>query len=695
MERTANERSSPHPARQHFTLDFQSVLPNPDAPNVSSWPPEAAAALPVAGSPQSIGLNFTAATLAESAFPPDTMGAAGPTQFIIALNSRIRSFNKKTGVADGVLNIDTDVFFQGVMTPPASNNFTSDPRIRYDRLSGRWFITIIDVPGRAGDQPNRVLLAVSDGGVITSNTVWTFFFFRHDTVTPTGDSNAFADYPTLGIDANALYIGVNIFSARGRGSFASTTGFVVRKSSVLGNGPIVVTAFRGLVAKMQGILTGLYTPQGVDNYDPAATEGYFIGVDPSFSGRLHLLRILNPGGNPTTPGRVQINVPATGGTISVPHLGNTGGSAGNLDGLDRRLIAAHLRNGRLWTTANIAVDNTGIPSGVDTRNGVRWYELQGIASGQTPSVVQSGTVFQPTASNDTLQRHYWMGSIMVSGQGHAAMGFSVAGANERINAATVGRLASDAPGTMRTPVLYTASSTAYNPPQDPGSAEGRRWGDYTYTSLDPSDDMTMWTIQQFCDATDSYGVRVAKLLAPPPAVPVSCNPASVAAGASNVVITVTGTTTNGEGFFDPGAGFSNHLAAAVSGTGVSITNIQYIDPTHLTMIVSLSANAPSGARTLTVTNPDGQSAGSATGILTVTGGNNAPTIDSIQFGPSGVTIVWRAVPGGVYHLQYKSSFADANWNDLPGAIVASGDTASANDVTVGDSQRFYRVALVR
>jgi len=30
---------------------------------------------------------------------------------------------------------------------------------------------------------------------------------------------------------------------------------------------------------------------------------------------------------------------------------------------------------------------------------------------------------------------------MVSGQGHAAMGFSVAGANERANAGTVGRLA--------------------------------------------------------------------------------------------------------------------------------------------------------------------------------------------------------------------------------------------------------------
>src|SRR5258706_10357259 len=112
----------------------------------------------------------------------------------------------------------------------------------------------------------------------------------------------------------------------------------------------------------------------------------------------------------------------------------------------------------------MGVDNNGTRNTTATRDGVRWYELQGIAAGQTPSVVQSGTVFQPSASNTTDQRSYWMGSIMVSGQGHAAMGFSVAGANEHINAATAGRLASDPLGAMQTPVLYTASSTAYNPP---------------------------------------------------------------------------------------------------------------------------------------------------------------------------------------------------------------------------------------
>jgi hypothetical protein len=617
--------------------DFQNLPASPDSPSVRSWPPPTNGYGGSPQSPQTTSINFLAATLAETqfSFPPDTMGAAGPTQFIIALNGRFRSFNKVTGLPDGVLDVNSDVFFQPVMNPGLTNNFTSDPRIRFDRLSGRWFISMIDVPGFVGTLPNHILLAVSAGPIITSNTSWTLYSFQQDLVSPTGDSGSFADYPTLGIDANALYIGVNIFGTRGLGSFSDTTVFVVRKSSVLSGGPIVVTAFRNLINKVQGKPSGPYTPQGVDNFDPTATEGYIIGVDAGFYGKLQLRRISNPGGTPSISGNITINIPLNGSTITVPHLGNTGGSNGNLDGLDYRLLAAHFRNGRLWTTENVAVDNTGAPSTVNasvTRMGVRWYELNGIPTGQTPTVVQSGTVYQPSASNTTDQRSYWMGTIMVSGQGHAALGFSVAGANERINAGTVGRLANDAPGTMRTPLLYTASSTAYNPSGDPGGTGGRRWGDFSYTSLDPSDDMTMWTIQEFCNATDSYGVQVVRLLAPGPAIPSSCSPPGIATGTANANILVTGTTNGDTGFFDPGLGFSNRISANVSGAGVTVNSVTYTDPTHITLNVSVSGAASAGLRTVTVTNPDGQSATSSTGILTILSGgatNHPPVLASI------------------------------------------------------------------
>ena len=132
---------------------------------------------PRPNAPQAVSTTFTGATFAETgAFPPDTMGAAGPTQFVVFLNGRLRTFNKTTGIADAVLNVDPDVFFNSVMTVPPGGgiNFTIYPQVRYDRLTGRWILTIVDVPSSTpfsiGDIPNRVLIAVSDAasaGVIT------------------------------------------------------------------------------------------------------------------------------------------------------------------------------------------------------------------------------------------------------------------------------------------------------------------------------------------------------------------------------------------------------------------------------------------------------------------------------------------------------------------------------------------------
>src|SRR5438093_13645205 len=140
-----------------------------------------------------------------------------------------------------------------------------------------------------------------------------------------------------------------------------------------------------------------------------------------------------------------------------------------------------------------------------------------------------------------------MGTVMLSGQGHASLGFTAAGAHEYINAATVGRLANDPLNSMRTPVLYTASSTAYNPHDHNGNPVNR-WGDYSYTCLDPNDDMTMWTIQEFCNSESSYGVRVAQLLAPPPATITNSTPATVVQDSTNVDLALAATSVNGSGF---------------------------------------------------------------------------------------------------------------------------------------------------
>src|SRR5207244_120788 len=88
-----------------------------------------------------------------------------------------------------------------------------------------------------------------------------------------------------------------------------------------------------------------------------------------------------------------------------------------------------------------------------------------------------------------------------------------------------------------------------------------RWGDYSFTTLDPSDDFSMWTIQEYAEALlpppgdgsgnrSNWGTVVAELKQPAPTLD---NPkAKVKPGSVGNVINLTGT-----GFYDPGPGFPN------------------------------------------------------------------------------------------------------------------------------------------
>jgi hypothetical protein len=663
--------------KPHFQVDRTHLKDNPLAPAVAQWPavtPLRSAPVSPLG-PQTTAISFTGATLADTgAFPPDSMGAVGPTQFIVAVNGRFRSFNKTTGVADGVLNADPDVFWASVMTPVGGSvvlNFTSDPRIRYDRLSGRWFIIMIDVPCTNATcttiAANRVMIAMSDTSTITAGTVWTFFYFSPESAT-----SAFVDYPTLGIDVNALYVGGNIFSSAG--SFVYTSGYVVQKSSLIGGGPIFYTAFLNLTSGAAG--SGPFTPQGVDNYDPAATEGYFIGVDNAVFSLLQIRRVSNPGSaSPTISGNLSLTVSTTISTATVPHLGNTGGNNGRLDSLDDRLFAAHLRDGRLWTAHNFRVNASGVAStATQPRVAVRWYEIQNLTT--TPTVRQSGTIFD-NAATAAAAFYRWIPSIMVSGQGHAAVGFSQAGTPSYANGATVGRLAGDILGTMQTVVTYTNTSYAYNPPSDPGGASGRRWGDYSYTSLDPCDDMTMWTIQEFTDATNSYGVRAVKLNAPPPATPSSASPSSVLWGTSSVTITITGSAGSGLGFYDTPSSLTDacrlRLTASVSG-GVTVNSVTYIDPTHMQINIS-TVGASTGLQSVTITNPDGQSIVGSNMIRIVANHNYADP--AVACG--GNAPCFSSVPAALNALADGGVVTTYGTHNIAASLIS--DNAGANSVT--------------
>ncbi len=174
------------------------------------------------GSTQEIKSNFLAFDFYTNptGWPPDPSGAVSNTQIIACSNSGLKIFNKKAGgapiltptgysgeTANGLF-ISLEDFFAPVI--PVGSGI-SDPHIRYDRLSRRWIVVAIEV--NPAFENNLVFLAVSDGDNISSASGFTFYSFNSSLFPydPAAPYAPFFDYPTLGVDNNAILIGGNQF----------------------------------------------------------------------------------------------------------------------------------------------------------------------------------------------------------------------------------------------------------------------------------------------------------------------------------------------------------------------------------------------------------------------------------------------------------------------------------------------------
>jgi hypothetical protein len=662
----ARERLRP-PGPHHVVLDRETLdletppRQNPDAPAVSHWPvspEEMSGARPSGVPPQTTGLPLTVGTSflgvdsTESPYvPPDTGGAVGPTQILFHENGRLKVFDKTGNL--GPLNVGADTFFQSVR----NNSPAVDPQTKYDRLSGRFIVTSINETN-----PNRVLIAVSSGSTITGSASFTFYQFTQDQVAPVGNTGEFADYDKAGVDANALYIGANMYGS----GYTGSNVFVVQKASILSGGPIVATAFRG-IANSSGL--GPVYPMGVDNDDPASTEGYVAGADGSTYGRLVIRRISNPGGSPSISGNLFVTTPTTSFPISQPALG----SSNPLDSIDYGILQyVKLHKDRtsglatLWCAHNIEVDANGVGVSGGGRNGARWYQIGSLTT--TPTLLQSGTLFDSAATNP---KGYIMPSCVMSGQGHVLLGATFAGNQDRAGCAVATRLSSDPAGSISAPTFAVVATTDYN-------AQGvspQRWGDMSKVDVDPTDDQTMWAFVEYCDLTNEWGVRVIQLLAPPPAMPSNASPPSLPQGASSQSLVVTGASVGGSGFFDTEPGW-NRIQASVSGTGVTVSNVAWSGPTQITLTVSVAAGAAAGPRTITVTNPDGQSATSASGVFSVDLGS--PGVPYCFGDGSTATACPCGNTGATGH-------GCANSADATGAVLGASGTTSPDTVVLGAS----------
>jgi hypothetical protein len=416
--------------------------------------------------------------------PPDTMGAAGPNQFVEMINGQFAIFSK-TGIK--LASESLDQFWA-----PASELGTTDPHIVYDHLSGRWFASALDL-GTLFGVDNNLLFAVSK----TSNPAGPWTEYR----VHAGSATSFADFDTLGVDTNGVYFGANIFSAT---SFFPTAAiYATRKVPLLSGGAVTVFTFSN-ITDMEA------SPQPALNFDPVGPSdpAWFVSSSNFVFANVEYKTLTWKNNTPTLSSTGRVGTPLYSPGVDAPALGGLG-----LDTGDDRLLMSVIRNKRLYTARTVGVGSIGNATG-DDRDAAEFVELD--VSTRTATLVQTGREFDPAAVNP---RSFFYPSIAVNGLGYLVMGFSGSSATQYVGAYATARLASDPAGKLQTPTLLKAGEGAYSLTFGAGF---NRWGDYSYTSVDPADDKTIWTIQEYAaapgsfvgDSTSRWGTWIDRIVAP-------------------------------------------------------------------------------------------------------------------------------------------------------------------------------------
>ena len=413
--------------------------------------------------PLTTGRNATPPTLIAS-YQGVIRGDAGSNSYppdtdgAIGPNHYVETVNRNFAVYDKTTGAELVNVLLGSFLPGSNG----DPRTIYDQHSGRWIVIVSDFSAT-----NTIFLAVS----LTDDPTGSWFKTSFQT-----DPSDWPDYPTLGVDQHGIYTAAYMVGSSGMTIFAIDKMPLIAPNPQLGT----VTAFKNL--PWEGAIQPAHT------YGTPGGE-YFISLNSSSS--LRLRRVNPPLTAPTLTDLGTVSVPGYSAPPNAPALGSTI----PLNTVDDRLMMAVYRDGSLWTAHTISASG---------RAGCRWYEID-VGSA---SLVQSGTVADTSL-------HYFFPSIMVNKTGDAVMGFTGSNASQYAACYYTGRLASDPLGEMASPVQFKAGTGQQN---NIDSANRNRWGDYSYTTLDPVDELTFWTIQEYGHATDIWGTYIAVLKAEEPAL---------------------------------------------------------------------------------------------------------------------------------------------------------------------------------
>lgn len=416
----------------------------------------AAAAAPV-GTP--VVLNNFAGPDMGNLGPFDCTLAAGPSHVLASVNASVSVYDKTTGAT--VLTRSLATWFGGVI----SNAKIFDPQALYDQHAGRWVLVAVAIQ----QNPDRswFLLSVSK----TSDPTGGWFNYASD-ATKNGamPSNNWADYPSLGVDNQALYVTANMFQFNGDFQYSKVR--VIPKSGPYTGGMLTYSDIVGL-RNADG--SPAFTVQPCHVFGSPGVQYLVNSLFPdqdATKNQLTIWTIVNPLNSP-----VAMRSTVTTDPYALPPEATQKGGGTPLNTGDVRVLNAVFSGGTIWcafTTRHVwtAPPNTAA---------IHWFQINPANN----SVIQQGIY-------GTQAEHYYYPALTPDVHGNMIMVFSRSGASEFPSVYFTGRAATDPPGTLQNSTLLKAGVANYLR-LDP--ANRNRWGDYAGIALDPVDSRSV----RFCN----------------------------------------------------------------------------------------------------------------------------------------------------------------------------------------------------
>jgi hypothetical protein len=410
--------------------------------------------------------------------PADGNGAVGVNYFVEFVNGSFTVYNKSDGSA--VVQI-TDMDFWSNAGPNgggvgginfSSSDAISDPRVIYDPSCQRWFASQVKFNATVADPStlsDYYLLGVSDTD--DPSGAWHVFSF----LSVTG-AVQFADFPTLGVDASAVYLAGDMYHGETTTLGSSLT--MLPKADLLAN-PAVIS--HRILFK-----TAAYTNRGAVLQPATCVDGSSSGnilavgsVADDFITHSNIVAttMFHPG---ATNAALAPSTNILVGGYDIPTEAMQPDATQTLPGAyDARMSArVYTVGGIIYACHNIEVNGHGA---------IRWYRL----NAANYALLEQGTITDPN-----LDLIY--ASIAANSNGVVVIACNGCSINTYISSYAYAGLTVNGQTTFGNPILLAAGSYNYHDlyEQSGSSPDGdSRWGDYSTISVDPVDSTHFWTIQ--------------------------------------------------------------------------------------------------------------------------------------------------------------------------------------------------------